>query len=312
MEVMSRPISPDAAVESAAGSAPIKPVLLQDPDAAEVYSRAFPSYDARMAAGAGFTDWAKAGQARDREVAASRRGSTIPGFSVSAGHPVDFVVRWPADATAMPNWRETVACPVTRLTNRVRAAYGLLLESAPEIAKVYLTERRTTLYTHMASSRFDVTGSEFVAGAERGSITPKGVRIEDVTQLTFDNASFDAILSLDVLEHVPDYGRALVEFSRVLRADGVLLLSVPFLTRSAATTIRARIGADGNIEHLRPPEYHGDPMSKNGVLCFYHFGWDLLNDLRSAGFRVAEGVFYWSDAFGYLGMPQFIIRARNG
>jgi hypothetical protein len=46
-----------------------------------------------------------------------------------------------------------------------------------------------------------------------------------------------------------------------------------------AFPLRARIGADGAIEHLEPAEYHGDLVS-GGVLCFHHFGWDLLEQAR--------------------------------
>jgi hypothetical protein len=36
---------------------------------------------------------------------------------------------------------------------------------------------------------------------------------------------------------------------------------------------------------LLEPEYHGDPLSSDGILCFYHFGWDLLEEFRRCGFR---------------------------
>ncbi len=41
------------------------------------------------------------------------------------------------------------------------------------------------------------------------------------------DAEFDAVLGLDVLEHVPDPGRILAELRRVLAQDGVLHLHVP-------------------------------------------------------------------------------------
>ena len=51
---------------------------------------------------------------------------------------------------------------------------------------------------------------------------------------------------------------------------------------SEKNIVRAVI-RDGEIHHLLPPEYHGDPLSAEGCLCFYDFGWELLEDLRAAG-----------------------------
>lgn len=49
----------------------------------------------------------------------------------------------------------------------------------------------------------------------------------DVQRLPFDDSSFDRVLMSEVLEHVPDDALALLEAHRVLRAGGVLALSVP-------------------------------------------------------------------------------------
>src|SRR3990170_1748899 len=45
--------------------------------------------------------------------------------------------------------------------------------------------------------------------------------------LPFASASFDAVLMLDVLEHVNDDGKSIDEIVRVLRAGGYLILSTP-------------------------------------------------------------------------------------
>lgn len=52
--------------------------------------------------------------------------------------------------------------------------------------------------------------------------------IQSMTQL--DDASFDTILCSQVLEHVPRPWDAMSELARILRPDGVLILSVPHLS----------------------------------------------------------------------------------
>lgn len=53
---------------------------------------------------------------------------------------------------------------------------------------------------------------------------------QDVQAMTFADCSFDAILCLEVLEHVPDPFAAAQEIVRVLRPGGRLFLTTPFLT----------------------------------------------------------------------------------
>ena len=50
----------------------------------------------------------------------------------------------------------------------------------------------------------------------------------DITAIPEPDASFDAVLCSEVLEHVPDPTRALDEFARLLRPGGRLLLTAPF------------------------------------------------------------------------------------
>jgi SAM-dependent methyltransferase len=51
----------------------------------------------------------------------------------------------------------------------------------------------------------------------------------DGARLPFASASFDTVLLLEVLEHVADAEGVLAEISRVLKPEGRLLISMPFL-----------------------------------------------------------------------------------
>ena len=73
------------------------------------------------------------------------------------------------------------------------------------------------------------TGLDVNPDAARVSQRHSGrpVVVGNATDLPFGDATFDALLALDVFEHVPDDARALAEARRVLRPGGTLILTVP-------------------------------------------------------------------------------------
>lgn len=52
--------------------------------------------------------------------------------------------------------------------------------------------------------------------------------VSDITQIPEPDASFDAVMCIEVLEHVPYPVDALRELTRLLRSGGVLILTAPF------------------------------------------------------------------------------------
>jgi len=58
---------------------------------------------------------------------------------------------------------------------------------------------------------------------------PKGVRfvVGSLENAPLEDRSFDAVLALDVLEHLDDDGKGLSEAARLLRPGGLLLVTVP-------------------------------------------------------------------------------------
>jgi SAM-dependent methyltransferase len=55
----------------------------------------------------------------------------------------------------------------------------------------------------------------------------RDIRLVQENGLPFAAGEFDAVLSLDVLEHIDDHRAALAEYRRVTKPGGVLLLTVP-------------------------------------------------------------------------------------
>jgi SAM-dependent methyltransferase len=97
---------------------------------------------------------------------------------------------------------------------------------------------------------------------------------EDLTGLSFADASFDFIFCAHVLEHIPDDHRAMRELHRVLKPGGMAILQVP-LTQHAftyedpsITDPAARRKAFAQEDHVRK------------------YGQDYRSRLAEAGFTV--------------------------
>lgn len=52
--------------------------------------------------------------------------------------------------------------------------------------------------------------------------------ISDITEIPEDDGSFDAIMCVEVFEHLPEPLKAIGEFSRLLKSGGHLVITAPF------------------------------------------------------------------------------------
>lgn len=247
---------------------------------------------------------------------------TLPGFCRVCDRNVDFLVDRLCGAQDfggnwLPNWRERMVCSCCGLNNRQRAiaftARSIVRSYRDKRPDVYLMEQVTPIYRWMVGSvpQATCTGSEYLGNDVPGGKVVKGIRHEDVERLSFPNESFDLIISNDVLEHVVNPMEALKEANRVLRPKGAVLMTVPFFL-DAQDSLRRACVRDGKVEHIHPPVYHGNPVSDEGSLVFTDFGWDLLDDIRRAGFADVRLHFFWSEIYGHLGVGQHYIYAVKG
>ena len=193
----------------------------------------------------------------------------------------------------------------------MRAAMQFIQEHIRTAAtdSVYMTEMVTPFFAYIRGRYPLVQGSEYLPGVPLGSFHD-GIRCEDLQALTFDDESFDLTLSFDVLEHVPDYKLAIYEMARTLRTGGHLILTAPTMVDMPLTRNRAATSEDGELEHILPPEYHGNPLGPPS-LCFTSFGFDLVGDLRSYGFEDSFLQFYLNAELGYWGRPEVLFVARK-
>ena len=110
-----------------------------------------------------------------------------------------------------------------------------------------------------------------------------GVRCEDLMALTFDDASFDLVVTSDIFEHVRKPFVGFAEVHRVLRPGGRHIFSIPVQEPwRAATQVRVDTSGPEDV-HLLEPRYHLGPGNSQHIV-YNDFGRDLLDGLSEVGF----------------------------
>ncbi len=134
-----------------------------------------------------------------------------------------------------------------------------------------------------------------------------GVICQDVQALSFDDETFDLVVSQDVLEHVPDWRRGLTEVHRVLKIGGWHIFTVP-VDPTAATTARFE-KRGGELAPVAPMEMHGDPL-RGTIVTYTTFGRDLLDYLRDTGWEASLRVSTREEErrWGTFGSSTFVAR----
>lgn len=83
----------------------------------------------------------------------------------------------------------------------------------------------------MFGADFSSTALQIARGKTNGPRTVRNAPVElaqaDAQNLPYAQDSFDAIISCETIEHLPDPGAALREMSRVVRSGGTLFLTTP-------------------------------------------------------------------------------------
>jgi SAM-dependent methyltransferase len=116
------------------------------------------------------------------------------------------------------------------------------------------------------------TFAAMVEADEIPGVAVAGVVRGDATRLPFADASFDAVIASEVLEHVPDDASALAELVRVLRPGGAFAATVPSWLPE-------------KINWMLSDDYHA-PAVAGGHVRIYS-ATELQAKLRAAGLQLA-------------------------
>jgi SAM-dependent methyltransferase len=213
--------------------------------------------------------------------------------------------------------RESVVCAHCRSTSRYRSLARGILRACAERAGVQASSL-SELPGRTASAHLDVYDTQvaitaalgayplpeilsrvpwielhtsvFKPSLPWGAAVSAGVSNQNLEALTFPDATFDVLITSDVMEHVRLAASAHREIRRVLRPGGIYLFTVPHDRGRDTTLERVRVvdPADpSRDEYLLEPEYHGDANSpENRALAYRLYGRDLDAELEGLGFAV--------------------------
>lgn len=198
--------------------------------------------------------------------------------------------------------RNSMECFFCRSSSRNRhVAQVILTELAREVGALADLHRKSlAIYnadcggalSSVLAGMPTYTCSGFFPEITPGTMVEPGVYCQDLERLSFQDASFDVVITEDVLEHVRHYQTALEEIHRVLKPGGCHIFTVPFFF-DRPTLVRVDTTGETDV-NLLPPEYHGDSI-RGRILAYRTLGFDLFGLLTSIGFETRVRVSCFAD-----------------
>ncbi len=194
------------------------------------------------------------------------------------------------------------------------------LKTFPGMRILNVTSRDCEMddFIHQREPEAEVIHAEISAGLMRVAAgirpTVKQVKLESYSQLPFEDGKFDAVISLETLEHVAQPVQFLCELYRVAKPGAPLILSCPPHTSELSYRIfTALFGGHGEGPHRFP-------RSREVKLMFAETGWNLQEHYGTVLMPV--GPWWWQGAWerllrifprllGEWGIRQFFIASKD-
>lgn len=219
---------------------------------------------------------------------ADRRGDERGGCSVCGA-----VTRFVRNSWVLPRelarvWppefvdRESLFCSRCGSSRRVRRIADVLVGAYAERAACVAELVEEPSFRSLRVAELNSIGRMHPFLAALPGLTYAEYPEEDVTALSFPDASFDLVLTSDTMEHVADPIAGFREIRRVLRPGGRHVFTVPVDPRRAATSSREGL----------EPQHHGrggGPFAlvtrRADMLAYTDFGTDVPELLRPLGYE---------------------------
>ncbi len=152
------------------------------------------------------------------------------------------------------NGRENASCPVCGSVERHRHLAVHLFALLP-----FLQGKKILHFAPEAIIK-NILMSSYAEYYDADIVQWKATYCIDITKISFEDAFFDYVLAIHVLEHIVDDALALRNIFRVLKPGGVAILSVPifqqFFEQPEAVTPEERLTLYGQADHVRKYDYN--------------------------------------------------------
>jgi SAM-dependent methyltransferase len=158
-----------------------------------------------------------------------------------------------------PNWRDLAI-------HESSPGWDLVSERLPRECKAYIASH----YDTAVQPGFVVSVPQMPC---------KQYRNENLESQTFPDEMFDLVITQEVFEHTFHPDKAIKEIARTIKPNGATIMTVPIVRRKWPSQRRASLGG-GEIKHILEPEFHGNPISKQGSLVTIDWGYDIVSYLQ--------------------------------
>jgi SAM-dependent methyltransferase len=141
---------------------------------------------------------------------------------------------------------------------------------------IYEPDSRGTIHNSLRKSKGYVF-SEYFLNRKKGEMI-KGIRNEDLQDLSFRENSIDIVITQDIFEHIKNPEKAFMEIYRILKVGGYHVFTTPLYQKSEKLI-------DENDQILKYPViYHGDHMNNQGAKVYTNFGKDIIDTLKNLNY----------------------------
>ena len=187
-----------------------------------------------------------------------------------------------------PYLRSTLRCSECGAVPRHRAIMRVIGQNFPNWRKLSIHESSPgwdPVSKRLKAECADYVASQYDTSVPFGAEVPAprlpcgSYRSENLEAQTFANGSFDLVITQDVFEHIFEPGKAIAEIARTLKPGGATIMTVPIVMKTKPSRRRARLEREV-VVHLLEPQYHGNPIGRDGSLVVIDWGYDIVHYLH--------------------------------
>ena len=213
--------------------------------------------------------------------------------------------------------RDKLNCNFCGSMVRTRSLYLALLINYPNYKNKIIHQSspcyNDALHVKLLKECKEYSFSQYFTDIPNGKFNNENVQCADLTNLPFEDNSFDIFLTSDVFEHLWEPKKCLNEIFRVLKPNGIYVMVFP-IDNGYNKTEQPVKKTNNSLEHLKTkcgswkgykefPEYHGNPADNSGSIVTYYWGYDVIQFIENNSNFKAELCFKHDvENFGIIGV----------